>query len=192
MAEKFGGGERVGRGDKEPLPVSGRLAGLIDRAEQLGEGKLEDQGLIVVAGKNQASMGPELSLVDPQGEFTYYAQLIGASTSDIDGSEPAAYMSVHQKTEGDYQVVKEVRIGASGEGVVSDFNGEGAGRIETGYQEVAREANQVLDFFETAISKAEQGGKQRGGRLAGLLEKWRRLKDQALDGIEAVMKELDS
>lgn len=172
------------RGEKDPLSVSGRLADLIDRAEQSGEGGLTGQGLVVT----RTSMGRELSHINPQEQTLYYVLLIA-------GPEPTVYMSASQKTEegGNYdKVVKEVRIGASGEGVVSDFNGEGAGRIETGYQEVAREANQVLDFFETAISKAEQGGKQRGGRLAGLLEKWRRLKDQALDGIEAVMKELDS
>lgn len=194
MTGEVGGGERVRSQYENYQKIIDHLAGLIDRVSKLDPVTLKANGMTVVAGDDEqvASMGPELACVDRRGKFMYYAQLIGASTSDIDGSGSAVYMSVYQKTEGDYQVVKEVRIGTSGEGAVSDFTGEGAGRIETGYQEVAREANQVLGFFETAISKAEQGGKQRGGRLAGLLEKWRRLKDQALDGIEAVMKELDS
>lgn len=170
MTGEVGGGERVRNQYEDYQKIRDHLAGLFDRASKLDPVTLKANGITVVAGDDEqvASMGPELACVNPQDGVIYYARF-------IDGVEPTIHMSMSKQVieEGSYdELVLEAKVGASW------------GDIDV--------ANDLLEQFESAISKAEQPQQSRGGRLAGLLERWRRLKDQALDGIEAVMKELDS
>ena len=161
MTGEVGGGERVSGWGESDSQVGDRLAGLIGRASQLDRGRLEKQGITVIVGAEEGSLGPELAYADPQEQALYYAQLL----------TPAVYMARIQWNEkkGVYdRVVIEVKTGVSGESVATYFPTHGTSAessyTETG-NEAASQANVLLGYFENAISKAEQSGKQGSGPL---------------------------
>lgn len=170
MAGEFIGGERVQDWSEVNRQVGSQLKSLISRAARLGEDTLSANGVYVVTDGDDervASMGPELAYVDPQEGVSYYAQL-------INGVEPAVYMSMSRlaKEEGEHdELILETKVGAS-----------------WGDADVA---NDLLEQFESAISKAEQPQQSRGGRMASLLKGFRKLQDDVLKGLGYVMQEID-